>query len=118
MSDIVVVAASLSQETNNIVNAEFLGNMKTSAFLINISRGGLVDQEALVTALNTGSIKGNLVLHLLNLLRLPSKNISAGAGLDVCSPEPLPPSSPLLSCPNVVIFPHIGSATVEAREGR
>ena len=62
MSDIVVVAASLSQETNKIVSAEFLSNMKTSAFLINISRGGLVDQEALVTALNTGSIKGNLHL--------------------------------------------------------
>ena len=57
-----MVAASLSQETNKIVSAEFLSNMKTSAFLINISRGGLVDQEALVTALNTGSIKGNLHL--------------------------------------------------------
>ena len=45
------------------------------------------------------------------------KEICAGAGLDVCSPEPLPPSSALLSCPNVVIFPHIGSATVAAREG-
>ena len=58
MSDIVVVAASLSQETNKIVSAEFLGNMKSSAFLINVARGGLVDQEALVTALNTGGIKG------------------------------------------------------------
>ena len=45
------------------------------------------------------------------------KMICAGAGLDVCSPEPLPPSSSLLSCPNMVIFPHIGSATVAAREG-
>ena len=58
VSDIVVVAASLSQETKNIVSAEFLGNMKSSAFLINIARGGLVDQEALVTALTTGGIKG------------------------------------------------------------
>ena len=58
LSDILVVAASLTQETENIVNAEFLGNMKSTAFLINISRGGLVDQEALVTALNTGVIKG------------------------------------------------------------
>ena len=58
VSDILVVAASLTQETENIVNAEFLGNMKSTAFLINISRGGLVDQDALVTALNTGTIKG------------------------------------------------------------
>ena len=113
LSDIVVVAASLSQETENIVSAEFLANMKSSAFLINISRGGLVDQEALVTALNTDSIAG----ILSSLLPLHSDNMCAGAGLDVCTPEPLPASSPLLACPNVVIFPHIGSATVAAREG-
>ena len=107
-----MVAASLSQETNKIVSAEFLGNMKSSAFLINVARGGLVDQEALVTALNTGGIKG-----LPSPPSLVSKQSCAGAGLDVCTPEPLPPSSPLLSCPNLVIFPHIGSATVEAREG-
>ena len=116
LSDIVVVAASLSQETNKIVSAEFLANMKSSAFLINISRGGLVDQEALVTALNTDSIAG-ILSSLLPLLPLHSDNICAGAGLDVCTPEPLPASSPLLACPNVVIFPHIGSATVAAREG-
>ena len=90
--------------------------MKSSAFLINISRGGLVDQEALVTALNTDSIAG-ILSSLLPLLPLHSDNICAGAGLDVCTPEPLPASSPLLACPNVVIFPHIGSATVAAREG-
>ena len=116
LSDIVVVAASLSQETENIVSAEFLANMKSSAFLINISRGGLVDQEALVTALNTDSIAG-ILSSLLPLLPLHSDNMCAGAGLDVCTPEPLPASSPLLACPNVVIFPHIGSATVAAREG-
>jgi len=97
VSDILVVAASLSQQTTNIVDKEFLSRMKSSAFLINISRGGLVDQEALQTALSRGQIKG--------------------AGLDVCTPEPLPASSPLLGCPNVVIFPHIGSATSAAREG-
>ena len=68
LSDIVVVAASLSQETENIVSAEFLANMKSSAFLINISRGGLVDQEALVTALNTGSIKGNLLISFTSIM--------------------------------------------------
>ena len=97
VSDILIVAASLSQETRNIVDGEFLGRMKSSSYLINISRGGLVDQEALLQALTGGQIKG--------------------AGLDVCTPEPLPASSPLVGSPNLVIFPHIGSATVEAREG-
>ena len=97
VSDILVVAASLSEETRNIVDEEFLGRMKSSSYLINISRGGLVDQEALLTALTGGEIRG--------------------AGLDVCTPEPLPQTSPLLRCPNLVIFPHIGSATLAAREG-
>ena len=57
VSDILVVAASLTQETENIVNAEFLGNMKSTAFLINISRGGLVDQEALLASLQSGGNK-------------------------------------------------------------
>ena len=97
VSDILVVAASLSEETRNIVDKEFLGRMKSSSYLINISRGGLVDQEALLAALTGGEIRG--------------------AGLDVCTPEPLPQTSPLLRCPNLVIFPHIGSATLAAREG-
>ena len=95
--DVLIVAASLNTDTANIVDGEFLGRMKSSAYLINISRGGLVDQEALVRALTGGQIKG--------------------AGLDVCTPEPLPATSPLLRCPNLVMFPHIGSATVAAREG-
>ena len=69
--------------------------MKPTAFLINTSRGEVVDQEALVNALKAGTI--------------------AGAGLDVTTPEPLPPEHPLYSLPNVVVTPHIGSATHGAR---
>ena len=58
MSDIVIVSASLNDSTKNIVDTEFLAKMKPSSFLINISRGGLVDQDALLIALQTGKIKG------------------------------------------------------------
>ena len=57
-SDIVIVSASLNEDTKHIVNKDFLSKMKTSGYLINISRGGLVDQDALIHALNTGEIKG------------------------------------------------------------
>jgi len=95
-SDIVIVCASLNESTKHIINKQFLNNMKQSAFLINTSRGGLVDQDALIEALETGRIRG--------------------AGLDVMTPEPLPSNSPLISCPNIVLFPHIGSATTQTRE--
>ena len=90
VSDIVVVAASLSQETNKIVSAEFLSNMKTSAFLINISRGGLVDQEALVTALNTGSIKGNLLTSFASLVRISVQELAWMSA----PPSLFPPAAP------------------------
>ena len=69
--------------------------MRDHAYLINTSRGEIINQEALVKAL-----KGGLI---------------GGAGLDVTTPEPLPPDHPLFQIPNVVITPHIGSATIEAR---
>jgi phosphoglycerate dehydrogenase-like enzyme len=69
--------------------------MKPTAFLINTARGGVVDQPALVRALHQGWI--------------------AGAGLDVTAVEPLPPDDPLLSAPNCVVLPHIGSATIATR---
>ena len=72
-----------------------LARMKPSAVVINTSRGGVVDQRALTDALTSGTI--------------------AGAGLDVLETEPPDPSEPLLHLPNVVVFPHIASATVETR---
>ena len=70
--------------------------MKKSAYFINIARGGLVDQDALIAALKTNSI--------------------AGAGMDVTDPEPLPDASPLWSMTNVVISPHIGGQSEGARD--
>jgi len=96
LSDIVIVCASLNDTTKHMINKEFLDNMKDSAILINTARGGLVDQDALVDALRNGKIKG--------------------AGLDVMTPEPLPLTSPLVTCPNLVLLPHIGSATTKTRE--
>jgi len=71
--------------------------MNPSACIVNTSRGGLVDQEALVEALQAGKL--------------------GGAGLDVMTPEPLSKSHPLAACNNVVLTPHIGSATTGARRG-
>jgi glyoxylate reductase len=96
-SDFLVIAAPASAETRHLVRAEHLAAMpKGTSFLVNIARGTLVDQEALVDALRSG--------HL------------AGAGLDVTDPEPLPRDHPLLtSCPTAVITPHTGSATFQTR---
>ncbi len=69
--------------------------MKSTGFLVNTSRGGVVDQAALTSALTEGTI--------------------AGAGLDVLQDEPPQPDEPLLNAPNTIIVPHIGSATRETR---
>jgi phosphoglycerate dehydrogenase-like enzyme len=75
-------------DSRNIVNAHVLAAMKPSAFLINLARGGLLDEAALVAALNEKRL--------------------AGAALDALATEPLPTSNPLWSMPNVIITPHIG----------
>lgn len=90
-SDFVVIAAPLTEETRGLIGAEQLRQMKRTAFLINIARGGLVDEEALTAALKEGTI--------------------AGAGLDVFAREPLPPESELWDLPNVLISPHISGGT-------
>ena len=95
-ADFVTLHVPLTDATRHLVDADFLAHMKTSAILINTSRGGVVDQDALIDALREGTI--------------------AGAALDVTDPEPLPPDDPLLSAPNVIVVPHIGSATRTARE--
>ncbi|MFN8006650.1 MAG: D-2-hydroxyacid dehydrogenase, partial [Terriglobia bacterium] len=88
--DVLVSCAPITKETARMFNAKVFGKMKPTAYFINVSRGGLVDQEALVDALKSRRI--------------------AGAGLDVTSPEPLPADHPLWDCPNLVITPHNSGA--------
>ncbi|APA84642.1 D-glycerate dehydrogenase [Paraburkholderia sprentiae WSM5005] len=94
-SDFVCLQVPLTPETRHLIGAAELRSMKKSAILINASRGATVDEAALIEALRNGTIHG--------------------AGLDVFNTEPLPADSPLLSMPNVVALPHIGSATHETR---
>lgn len=86
--DYFVLLTPYTAATHNIVNAEVLSAMKPTSFLLNLARGGVVDEEALVVALNAGKI--------------------AGAALDVFSQEPLPADNPLWSLKNVIITPHLG----------
>ncbi|PYZ95735.1 D-glycerate dehydrogenase [Alteribacter lacisalsi] len=95
-SDFVVCLAPLTEETKQMFTYHEFRLMKRSAFFINASRGGLVDERGLVKALEDKQI--------------------AGAGLDVFQEEPVDPGHPLLSFPNVTVLPHIGSATVETRK--
>jgi len=94
-SDVVSLHSPLLAETRGIVNARSLGWMKSTAFLINTSRGPLVVDQDLADALNAGGI--------------------AGAGLDVLSVEPPLESNPLLAARNCLVTPHIAWATREAR---
>ncbi|GAB4547657.1 MAG: D-2-hydroxyacid dehydrogenase [Anaerolineae bacterium] len=86
-SDFVLCTLPLTSETRGSINAEVISAMKPHAFFVNIGRGGVVDEEALVAALQQGKI--------------------GGAGLDVFANEPLPQSSPLWAMENVIISPHI-----------
>jgi phosphoglycerate dehydrogenase-like enzyme len=86
-SDFVVCALPLTKDTFKMIGEAQLKMMKPTAYLINIARGAIVDEEALIQALEENRI--------------------AGAGLDVFTQEPLPPSSPLWDMPNVVLTPHI-----------
>jgi phosphoglycerate dehydrogenase-like enzyme len=88
--DVLMSAAPLTKVTRQMFNDSVFQKMKPTAYFINVSRGGLVDQDALVRALK-------------------EKRIS-GAGLDVATPEPLPPESSLWDCPNLVITPHNSGA--------
>ncbi|MDQ1465020.1 MAG: hypothetical protein QOC73_1961, partial [Actinomycetota bacterium] len=90
-SDVVTLHLKLSERTRGIVGAHELALMRSTAYLVNTSRGPLVDEAALVAAL--------------------SRRQLAGAGLDVFDVEPLPPDHPLLSMPNTVLTPHIGYVT-------
>lgn len=99
-ADFVVVATPISPETDHLIGRGELAAMKRGAFLVNISRGRVIDQDALIDALASG--------HL------------SGAGLDATDPEPLPAESPLWTLPNVMITPHDSgmSDTVKERTVR
>jgi len=94
-SDFVCLQVPLTPETRHMIGAKELRKMKKSAILINASRGQTVDENALIEALQAGTIHG--------------------AGLDVFDKEPVDSNSPLLTMKNVVALPHIGSATHETR---
>jgi glyoxylate reductase len=95
-SDFVTLHVPLTAATRRLIDAEALGRMRPTAILVNTARGGIVDQAALKAALEQRTI--------------------AGAALDVTDPEPLAPDDPLLGAPNLIVTPHIGSATRAARE--
>jgi phosphoglycerate dehydrogenase-like enzyme len=92
-SDVVSIHLVLSERTRGLVGEPELALMRPHAYLINTSRGPIVDEAALITALQTGRI--------------------AGAGLDVFDVEPPPPDHPLRRLPNVTLSPHLGYVTRE-----
>jgi glyoxylate reductase len=96
-SDVLSVHSMLSDETKGIFNKAAFSKMKRTAIFINTSRGSVHNEEDLIEALQSETIWG--------------------AGLDVTNPEPMHADNPLLQMPNVAVLPHIGSATMEARNG-
>jgi glyoxylate reductase len=94
-SDFVTLHSPLTAETRGLIGDEALARMKPTAFLVNTARGPIVDSEALGSALRASRI--------------------AGAALDVTDPEPLPGGHPLLDAPNLLVLPHLGSATEATR---
>ena len=94
-SDFVSIHVALAQETRNLLDASKIGLMKPGAVLVNTARGGIVDENALAAALANGRL--------------------SAAGIDVFAKEPVLADNPLLALPNVVISPHIGSATICTR---
>jgi glyoxylate reductase len=95
-ADFVTLNVPLTSETRGLIGRDELAQMKPNAILVNAARGGVVDHTALLLALEQGQI--------------------AGAALDVTEPEPLPRDHPLLRMDNVIISPHLGSATMETRQ--
>jgi phosphoglycerate dehydrogenase-like enzyme len=92
-ADFLMLLVPYSPETHHLVDREVIAAMKPSAFLINLARGGVLDEAALIDHLRAGKI--------------------AGAGLDIFSTQPLPPDNPLWTMPNVIITPNIGGRSNE-----
>jgi phosphoglycerate dehydrogenase-like enzyme len=97
-ADVVSLHLHLNADTRHLIDARRLALMKETTFLVNTSRGALVDEDALVAALRTGKL--------------------GGAGIDVFGEEPLPADAPLLDAPNAILTPHIAGATEDASRRR
>ena len=95
-ADVLALVLNLSDATHHLIGEEQIARMKHSAVIVNLSRGGVIDQDALMDALNAGRL--------------------AGAGLDVTDPEPLPAGHPLWDTPNVLITPHFTAALPDKHE--
>jgi D-3-phosphoglycerate dehydrogenase len=95
-ADVVSLHVPLTPSTEQMIGAEAMAKMKPTTFLVNVARGGIVDEAALAQALDEDRL--------------------AGAALDVYQAEPLPDDSPLRSAPNLVLTPHLGASTAEAQE--
>jgi phosphoglycerate dehydrogenase-like enzyme len=94
-ADYVAVCCALTEETRGMIGRRELALMKATAVIVNVARGAVIDQDALIEALREGRI--------------------GGAGLDVTSPEPLPEDSPLWGMENVIITPHVAGASPQTR---
>jgi len=95
VSDFVIVTCAYSAELHHLFDSRAFGLMKKTSVLVNTSRGGIINQDDLVTALSSGTI--------------------FAAGLDVMTPEPLPTDHLLAKLDNCVLIPHLGSATIQTR---
>jgi len=95
VADAVTVHVPKTKDTANLISHDELASMKPSAFIINVARGGVVDETALAAALQAGTI--------------------AGAAVDVYSSEPPAQDNPLLGAPNIILTPHLGASTAEAQ---
>ena len=96
-SDIISVHVPLTDSTRDLFDYDRLSNMKSTARIINVARGGIINETDLAKALNDGLI--------------------AGAAVDVFTSEPLDKLNPLVNAPNIVLTPHLGASTKEAKEG-
>ena len=94
-SDFVSLHVPLTRRTRHLIDVHALARMRRTAILVNTSRGAVIDQGALIDALRSGEI--------------------AAAAIDVTDPEPPAPDDPIFSTPNLLVVPHIGSATHTAR---